>query len=290
MNHCLYFLVVLLLLAACSPAPAVPVVEPTAATTPSNSTTAPLPTLLAIPAASPESPQTAQPVPAASTVPSPGLCSPLQALPLDQLPGLVSNPYHPPAPGSDDPHQGVDFGIRLPGSDVAVSGHPVQAALAGIVAGVIRDRFPYGNALLVETPIEEAPATWQSSAEIPTPAPTLEGPFALTCPAATLPDFDPSRRSLYVMYAHLRDPVSLNPGDPVSCGQAIGAVGSTGNALNPHLHVEIRVGPAGLRFTSLAHYDNSATSEEMSNYCLWRTSGLFQLTDPLRLFALSPEE
>jgi murein DD-endopeptidase MepM/ murein hydrolase activator NlpD len=181
----------------------------------------------------------------------------LQGIPLEQLPGLVSNPFHPPAPGSDDPHHGVDLAIRLPNSEVAVSGNPVQAALAGSVAAVIRDRFPYGNALLVETPLEEAP-----------------------------PALDLSRRSLYVMYAHMRDPVDLNPGDTVACGQAIGAVGSTGNALNPHLHLEMRVGPAGMRFSSMAHYDNSATSEEMSSYCLWRISGLFQLVDPLRLIAL----
>jgi murein DD-endopeptidase MepM/ murein hydrolase activator NlpD len=63
-------------------------------------------------------------------------------------------------------------------------------------------------------------------------------------------------------------------------------VGKSGNALNPHLHFEIKVGPAGLRFTSMAHYDASATLEEMATYCTWSISGLFQVVDPLRLLSL----
>jgi hypothetical protein len=54
------------------------------------------------------------------------------------------------------------------------------------------------------------------------------------------------------------------------------------------LHVETRIGPAGARFASLAHYDNRATPEEMGLYCLWRISGLFQLVDPLAVLALQP--
>jgi hypothetical protein len=45
----------------------------------------------------------------------------------------------------------------------------------------------------------------------------------------------------------------------------------------------MRLGPAGVRFSSLAHYDASATIEEMFNYCTWRVSGLFQLVDPMLL-------
>ena len=75
------------------------------------------------------------------------------------------------------------------------------------------------------------------------------------------------------------------------CGQAIGSVGMSGNALNPHLHLEVRVGPAGIRLESMAHYDTSATAQEMANYCRWRVSGLFQLVDPMQLGSLGePEE
>ena len=33
----------------------------------------------------------------------------------------------------------------------------------------------------------------------------------------------------------------------------------------------------------MAHYDTSATQEEMRNYCLWRLSGAFQPFDPMLL-------
>jgi murein DD-endopeptidase MepM/ murein hydrolase activator NlpD len=120
--------------------------------------------------------------------------------------------------------------------------------------------------------------------DLPTPAPTL-GPH----PALTCPELDPGlawdlkRRSLYLLYAHLLEPVALAPGDPVACGQGLGAVGASGNALNPHLHLEVRTGPAGARFESLAHYTASATEDEMAGYCLWRVSGWFQPVDPAGL-------
>ncbi len=100
------------------------------------------------------------------------------------------------------------------------------------------------------------------------------------------PAWDTTRRSLYVLYAHLQDAPGVKPGEKVTCGQVIGKVGKSGNALNPHLHLEIRVGPAGGRFTSMAHYDNSATLEEMAGYCAWSVSGLFQVIDPLEVLSL----
>ena len=57
----------------------------------------------------------------------------------------------------------------------------------------------------------------------------------------------------------------------------------SGNALNPHLHLEARVGPAGTRLDSMAHYDSSASPAEMAAYCLWRVSGAFQRINPLQL-------
>jgi murein DD-endopeptidase MepM/ murein hydrolase activator NlpD len=260
----------------------------TAAPTP-TSTQAITATSKAVDTPAPEPSPTSLPL-TATPLPAVQLCSPLQDISLNQLPQMISNPFHPPTPGSDDPHHGVDLSILLPNTTVAVSGAPVQAALAGRVAAVIKDRFPYGNALLVEVPLDNTPPIWWLPAQIPSPMPTLENHSALTCPAEPLPPgLDPARRSLYVLYAHLLEPVQLNSGDSVSCGQVFAKVGSSGNALNPHLHFETRVGPSGLIFTSMAHYDNSATSAEMSAYCLWRISGLFQLVDPLKILQLGEE-
>ncbi|RPI22437.1 MAG: hypothetical protein EHM70_23795 [Chloroflexota bacterium] len=80
---------------------------------------------------------------------------------------------------------------------------------------------------------------------------------------------------------------ALETGDEVACGQPLGAVGGSGNALNPHLHLETRLGPGGALIGSLAHYDSSASLLEMNRYCTWRVSGLFQILDPRRLLGNS---
>jgi murein DD-endopeptidase MepM/ murein hydrolase activator NlpD len=187
----------------------------------------------------------------------------------------------------------VDFADRrdsgsVAGDGIALEGLPVHAVLSGQVASVIQDRFPYGNALLVETPLDDLPALWQEQLQVPTPGPTLELRDPLSCPPRFELPGDLTRRSLYLLYAHMKEPVGLQPGHELDCGQIIGAIGSSGNALNPHLHLEVRAGPSGARFSSMAHYDNSASAEEMANYCAWRVSGIFQLIDPLRLLSAVP--
>ena len=208
----------------------------------------------------------------------------MEGVAIDDLANRIVNPYAPPASGSDLPHHGLD--IADPGKgQIVVAGLPVQAVLPGTVALVIDDLFPYGNALLVETGLEHTPAEWLAALQLPKPVPTLSFIPALTCPQPEiLPDWDTQNRSLYLLYAHLRDAPTLQIEDEVGCGQALGAIGDSGNAINPHLHLEARIGPAGARFSSLAHYDASATPEEMYSYCVWRVSGWFQHLDPLRLF------
>jgi murein DD-endopeptidase MepM/ murein hydrolase activator NlpD len=221
--------------------------------------------------------------------PLPQVCSPLPGYNLADLPGMVSNPYSPPPPGSDDPHHGADLSVRLPGSQVAVAGHLVAVAYPGQVVAVVRDRFPYGNTVIVETSLEAYPNAWWEPVGFPTPAPAQPPRTALTCPAGLGPEIPSSgARSLYILYAHLQQMENLSAGDAVTCGQVIGTIGDTGNALNPHLHFEARVGPSGLRLDSMAHYDASASLAEMSSYCLWRISGLFQLVDPLLLLRTDP--
>lgn len=211
----------------------------------------------------------------------PQVCSPLAGINLDQLAGMIVNPYHPPKPGSDDPHQGVDLAVLSSPNGIALTGMMVQAILAGKVAGGAKDRFPYGNMLIIETPLDETLLKVMTQVVIPTPLPERLPPGALTCPELNVePTVESEPRSLYVLYAHMQPSISFELGDEIGCGQQIGAVGSSGNALNPHLHVEVRVGPSGQTFASMAHYDPSAQYSEMAAYCTWRVSGVYQTIDP----------
>jgi murein DD-endopeptidase MepM/ murein hydrolase activator NlpD len=215
------------------------------------------------------------------------ICAPFPGASRADLLASISNPYNPPPPGSDDPHQGVDLAVQQNG--LALAGDPALAVLSGNVAMVTGDRFPYGYTLLVETPLEALPSAWMETLQPPTPAPTRPSNPALTCPVVTpQPSWDGDSRSLYILYAHLQEQAAFQPGNRIQCGQAIGRIGQSGNALNPHLHLEVRVGPSGARFSSMAHYDNTAQTEEMGNYCMWRVSDVFQLVDPLRLLAQLP--
>jgi murein DD-endopeptidase MepM/ murein hydrolase activator NlpD len=214
-------------------------------------------------------------------------CSPLQGISMEKIPETITNPFAPPPPGSDNPHQGIDLSDIRGTQGVALAGRQVNAVMAGRVAMITSERFPYGNAVLIETPIEEI--TPRLLSNLPTSVPTLSVNPALTCPTdIPLPAWDVERRSLYILYAHLQSIDDIDIGERLRCGDRIGSVGSSGNALNPHLHLESRLGPEGMRFDSMAHYDTSSSREEMHNYCLWRVSGWFQLLDPLSILDIPP--
>jgi murein DD-endopeptidase MepM/ murein hydrolase activator NlpD len=219
------------------------------------------------------------------TTPAFSVCSPLNGVSIADLPGAVSNPYHPPIPGRDDPHAGVDLADRQPRTQIALAGREVDAVLTGRVSAAIKDRFPFGNAVIVETSLSTLPGDFLSRLALPAVQDILAPPGPLTCPAVTIPPaWDFTNPSLYLLYAHMQSAPEVRSGDAVGCGQRLGQVGQTGNALNPHLHLEIRAGPGRASFSSLAHYTDSASPEEMRNYCAWSVSGLFQLADPLGLF------
>lgn len=222
-------------------------------------------------------------------IPAVQACSPLDGINLVEISDTIVNPYNPPRIGSDDPHQGVDFAYRLDGDSIALEGLPVAAVLDGQVAMVLDNRFPYGNAIMVETSLEDLSIDSIALLQIPTPAPKRDQHPALTCPTEHYPlKLNMGERSLYLLYAHLQDAAPNEQGDVIGCGQLLGVTGSSGNALNPHLHLEVRVGPAGVRFPSMAHYDTSATAEEMAAYCAWRVSSMFQLVDPMLLLEYLP--
>ena len=270
-----------MLLAACGGASSPTPISPSATPPPPTATPTLQATVLPSPSSlSPTPPLSLSPTP--TPTPEAQVCSPLQGVALSDLPGMVVNPFAPPSrPGSDDPHHGTDL-AQVGAGNIALAGLPVQAVLAGQVAAVIVDRFPYGNAVIIETPLERLPGRWWEVLVLPTPAPTLAFIPALTCPTPEHPlVWDENARSLYLLYAHMQSPPSPQPDEAVACGQTLGAIGDSGNALNPHLHLEVRLGPSGVRIPSLAHYDPSATVDEMAYYCAWRVSGLFQLLDPM---------
>jgi murein DD-endopeptidase MepM/ murein hydrolase activator NlpD len=213
------------------------------------------------------------------------VCSPLVDYPIENLVNMISNPFLPPKPGSDDPHQGVDFSVIDPNLRIALKGSAVQAILAGEVVMVINDRFPYGNAVLVETPFQKLPVEWVEKISDQTQPDLFGTNTSLTCPAGwDQPDQEKKDLSLYILYAHLDSPTTYALGDQIDCGDGIGSIGESGNVLAPHLHIEMRYGYSSGIKGSMAHYTVSADEPEMSNYCRWRVSGWYRIIDPMDLF------
>jgi murein DD-endopeptidase MepM/ murein hydrolase activator NlpD len=192
------------------------------------------------------------------------MCSPLAAHVLKELPEIVSDPFNPPAPGKEERHHGVDFSYYRRGERLSIQGEEIQTVLAGRVAAALVDKFPYGNALIVETPASELP---QSITE------------ALGIAA---------QESLYILFAHMESAEAFELGQDLPACQFVGRVGKSGNAGVPHLHMETRIGPPGTIFASMLFYSTHATTEERENYQLWRTSGVFRAIDPMRVLSLAP--
>ena len=277
-------LIILLTLLGCSSIPPIArTLENTATHTPAATTPPPPPILTPVPPTPSLAPPTITPTQ------NPKLCSPLQDIALEQLPQILQDPLQTPHPGQDDGHHGDDFAFYRFGNRNGMQGLPILSILEGTVAGVTSDRLPYGNMIIIETPLDKLPASWQAQLNLPTPSPALQPDSRMqNCPL-TPSNIYPSLpgRSLYLLYAHMRQSTPLKAGDRAQCGQTIGEVGSTGLSGNPHLHLEVRVGPAGIRFSPMAYYDPRANPEEFASYCTWRVSQLFQLTDPLQLLSIN---
>jgi hypothetical protein len=274
------------ILAACFRVDLTPLVEPDVDQPLMPSPVVPTTTsILTIPASPTLTPSpTHTPIPEASDF---QICSPLAGVEPSKLNEAVSNPFFPPAPGSDAPHHGVDL-AHYGQNQVALPGLPVLAVMDGRVAGVISDRFPYGNAVILETPLDDLPEELLIFLPDIDPLPTITA--SLTCPSERVEmDWDLDSRSLYLLYAHLQQEPDFQPGEEVRCGDVIGAIGDSGNALNPHLHLEMRVGPSGAHIPSMSHYHPGAATHEMSAYCTWRISGYFQMFDPMIMFSYSEE-
>lgn len=227
--------------------------------------------------------------PTSTSPPSQLICSPLADIDIAELGSvdLLKNPFQAPRAGMDDGHHGVDFAYWSRGERNIMLGHPVLSVMDGIVAGVIRNRKPYGYAVIIETPLTSLPSSWLDGLAIPEQIPTVQPASSLNCPPAEDFTFKSNgERSLYLLYAHLNQLPGVEVDQSIRCSQVIGEVGTTGMSVNYHLHLETRVGPSGIRFKEMAHYESDPTDEESRSYCAWRVSGLFQMFDPMILFQM----
>jgi murein DD-endopeptidase MepM/ murein hydrolase activator NlpD len=189
------------------------------------------------------------------------VCSPLTGIALDELPSIISAPYDPPPAGKEDRHHGIDFSYYRRGEQPSIQGTVVQAILPGVVAMALTDSFPYGNVVIVES-----------------------DPAIL--PSYFLKRFKSGQgESLYTLYAHMEQGPDVQAGQIVEACQPVGAVGKSGNAGVAHLHLETRMGPAGVSFTQMGYYLAQSTETEKENYLRWRISGDFHHFNPMMLFS-----
>ncbi len=186
-------------------------------------------------------------------------CTPLKDHALAELPGIISDGYHPPPMGKDERHQGVDFSYYRRGERLSIQGVEIQSVFPGRIAASIHDSFPFGNMVIVESLRENLPEDLRQQFDI------QEG------------------QSLYILYAHMEKAPDLGLGESVRQCQVLGEVGKSGNAGVAHLHLEMRHGPAGVQFPVMAYYLAENTSEERANYLLWATSGEFLHFNPMDL-------
>lgn len=216
--------------------------------------------------------------------------SPFESISEEDLLNIVSNPFQTPTKGQDDGHHGVDFSFYSFHEFKSIDNLPIQSILPGKISGLVINRPPYGNAIIIETDLsllEENILSKIDGLDLPDDIYTSSN---LNCPVYSQSELEDATTNdaLYILYGHLKSKPEFKIGDEVKQGQFIGNVGNTGFSGNSHLHLEIRIGPPNATFNSLAHYDNSVSSQEMKNYCLWRVSNLFSLFDPLLLFEPQP--
>jgi len=212
------------------------------------------------------------------------VCCPLEEETIQSLQRIIVNPLVIPPIGKDDGHHGVDFAYYRRGDRDSIQGIEVYAVLPGTTVLTLEDEIPYGYAILIETPLSYLPQTTQENilaTYLPIPDEVV---YQGECPAFTAPT-PTGEMSVYHLYAHFEERPDYLPGDPIQCGTFLGTVGNSGYSSNPHLHLETRLGPSGVDFSTMAFYKASYTEQQRANYCLWRMSGYYQLFDPFLILS-----
>jgi hypothetical protein len=239
------------------------------------------PTLTATPTLDPTQTSTTTALPTATPIIAQEFCSPLAGIEKTELHAITSNPYIKPKAFVESGHPAIDFAFYQYKQFTTFSYFPLQSILPGKIAFISNNKFPYGNMVIIETPLGEIESNLLQSINLPTPYPPGTYSIDFVCPVVGNPiQRDQSSKSVYVLYAHMAEPVNFSIGDQVGCGQSIGFAGKTGNSAEDHVHIEIRVGPSHVLFESIASYNEDASKEERYNYCIWALSGVFQPVDP----------
>ena len=275
-----YLILIIFLLGACSPATLVEEIDSTQ--------------LIETPTAIPPATRFPTSTPQSAT-PTPGLqheiCSPLETETHSTLLEIITQPFKQPRIGIEDgypAHHGVDFAHYRRNGLLSIEGVTIQSVLDGEVVTVINDQYPYGYALIIETPLDTVDAALLAQFNLPEVEPTVTpDPKFEWSPIAFPFELSEESRSLYILYAHLLALPEVQVGETVVCGQKLGQVGNSGDSSNPHLHFETRIGPSGARFESMAYYIPQSTASERYNYVVWRLSNLFQVFDPMLLLDIN---
>jgi len=141
------------------------------------------------------------------------VCSPLEGLSLEELisdPTVISQVFKTPRPGLDDGHTGIDYAYYRRGDRVGIEGLAIYAVLKGKIISILDNKWPYGNMIIIETPIEEINTQLFNVISPPQTAPTVEPAPHVNCPPGELEfDMAVSSRSIYVLYAQLKDPANF---------------------------------------------------------------------------------
>ncbi|QRN83386.1 M23 family metallopeptidase [Chloroflexota bacterium] len=272
------FLFLIVILSACRPVGVTSTVLP--------ATVTPVPTHTTQPTPSP-SPTILPPTPTPTEEPF-TVCCPLEDETIESLPLILFNPLvEPYAWGTDFGHPGLDFAYYQRGDRKSIEGIEIYAIMSGRVALILDDFYPYGYTIVIETPLSDLPEELQQllmAEYVPVPE-DLE--YQYNCPNVPTPTLT-GEYSLYHLYAHQQVRPAFELGEEIVCGQLLGNVGNSGWSSTPHLHLETRMGPSGMEITTMAHYETTASEEQLSNYCLWRSSGYYQIVDPFEIFEAVP--